>query len=58
MANEKKKPTTNNRGVRIPVSLDRWLVEKAKGGGFRSVPEVIIDLVRKAKESEETAKAA
>ena len=42
----------------MPISLDVWLVAKAKVGGFRSVPEVIIDLVRKAREAEESEKAA
>ena len=42
----------------MPKSLDDWLVRKQRTSGFRSVPEVIIDLVRKARETEENEKAA
>ena len=42
----------------MPLLLDKWLIEKAKKDNFRSVPELIIDLVRKAREVEEAAKAA
>jgi Arc/MetJ-type ribon-helix-helix transcriptional regulator len=60
MANSKKhfkQKETVSRGVRIPKPLDDWLVQKLKAG-FRSVPEVIIDLVRKARDAEEAEKAA
>jgi len=54
----KTKKETIQRGVRMPKSLDDWLVRKQRTSGFRSVPEVIIDLVRKARETEENEKAA
>lgn len=40
------------RFLRIPETLDRWLIEKANAGGYAYVQDKIIDLIRDAREAE------
>lgn len=45
------------RNIRWPASIDEWIVQQARAGGFRSPQEFVLHLVRQAKSSRETQAA-
>lgn len=54
---QKQLAGTIQRNARVPRILDNWLVAKADAEGFTSVPELIVQIVREARETELKANA-
>ncbi len=54
----KQEPEMKQRGLRLPPNLDDWLDAQTKVRGFRSVQELILELIRKEKEKEKDRSSA
>jgi hypothetical protein len=44
---------TTQMGIRLPLSMRRWLEEQAPKREFRSPQELLLDIVRREKEASE-----
>ena len=48
----KQQKESTQRGLRLPVTLDEWLVQQAEAKGYRSVQEFVLDIIRDRREAE------